>query len=155
MKIKPLGITCIHNTGINLIDRNNMEKTLRDEIAIAAMLRELEAQNKELTANIESADRGKQYAYYERNMLVGALSKLFPAHIEFHPEGDESWDKEWRNIIMIELPTGQASWHIHDSELNNFAHLKHAKGNSWDGHCNDIKYARLNALEARKEKDNA
>ena len=37
MKIKPLGITCIHNTGINLIDRNNMEKTLRDEIAIAAM----------------------------------------------------------------------------------------------------------------------
>ena len=38
MKIKPLGITCIHNTGINLIDRNNMEKTLRDEIAIAAML---------------------------------------------------------------------------------------------------------------------
>ena len=27
MRIKPLGITCIYNTGVNLIDRNNMEKT--------------------------------------------------------------------------------------------------------------------------------
>ena len=90
----------------------------------------------------------KDGAYSERNKLVAAMSKLFPSWLEDHDAADTVWENDWRKIVFIELPTGQASWHIHDSELPMFAHLSHLCGNSWDGHTNDEKYARLAALSA-------
>jgi hypothetical protein len=88
---------------------------------------------------------GKNQAYQERNLLVAALSKLFPAYLGRHI-GDEDWDDDWRNIVFISLPTGQVSWHIHDSELGLFEHLKGIIGPGWDGHSTEEKYARLCAL---------
>lgn len=103
--------------------------------------------------NFKTTVKAKDYAYYERNQLVAALSKLFPAWIERHPDSDTTWDKAWRNIIFINLPTGQCSWHIHDSEFNNFQHLPQSVAGiqSWDGHTNEIKYERLAALKSIKE----
>lgn len=87
----------------------------------------------------------KNAAYAERNQLVAALSKLFPSHLMRHPESDPEWNDEWRWIVCIELPTGQATWHIHDSELNLFNHLEE-KPNNWDGHGTVEKYNRLQGL---------
>jgi len=89
----------------------------------------------------------KQGAYQERNLLVSALSKLFPAYIAYHPE-DEEWEDDWRTIIFIDLPTGQVSWHIHDSEKGLFSHLQETR-NDWDGHTTKEKYKRLKKLKAR------
>lgn len=95
----------------------------------------------------------KDCAYLERDRLVAALSKVWPSRLARHPDEDESWDDDWRWIVFIDLPTGQASWHIHDDELPMFAHLDRVDGNPWDGHTTDEKYARLAALPTPEAPD--
>lgn len=99
--------------------------------------------------------------YRERNELVSALSKIFPAYLARHENGE--WEDDWRNIVFIVIPTEsiyqkyiqggfkavlkkQVSWHIHDSELPLFRHLEY-RTNEWDGHDTDEKYRRLEGLK--------
>jgi|SRR5277367_2277168 len=92
----------------------------------------------------------KNIAYHERDLLVAALSKLFPSHLLIHPLNDETWDVEWRTIICVHLPTGQAMWHIHDSERCLFTHLDGMNVticHGWDGHTTEEKYERLTKLK--------
>lgn len=84
-------------------------------------------------------------AYYERNALVAALSKVYPSHIMDHGP-DPSWEPAWRNIVCIETPAGQLTWHMHESHMHMFAHLKPRDENTWDGHTTVQKYERLAAL---------
>lgn len=88
----------------------------------------------------------KNNAYYERNQLVSALSKVFNSWISLHPSAEE-WDDDWRHIIFIKTPAGQCTWHIHDSELKYFDHLKIKKRNTWDGHNTKEKYERLREIQ--------
>lgn len=97
-------------------------------------------------SELEELRKSKDAAYWERNQLVSALTKLFPSCLGKHEESDESWDREWMNIVYIQLPTGQVSWHIHDSDLENFSHLRTDLDEKWDGHSTDEKYNRLRAL---------
>lgn len=108
----------------------------------------LQAQRAELEA-------AKNQGYYERNQLVLALSKLFPAWLERHPIEETDWDDDWRWIVFIEIPVAgpdgaahpeQLSWHIHDAERPLFDHLAERPGTSWDGHTTVEKYARLARL---------
>ncbi len=85
----------------------------------------------------------KDVAYHERDRLVAALAKLYPSHLARH-EGD-GWDDEWRNIVCVHLPAGQATWHIRDCELGWFAHLE-LRADHWDGHSTEEKYRRLARL---------
>lgn len=101
---------------------------------------------KELAAERDALRTQKDGAYSERDRLVSALSKLFPASLERHQPEDDDWEDDWRWIVFIELPAGQASWHIHDSELPLFGHLKRNQGRLWDGHSTNEKYRRLAAL---------
>lgn len=96
-----------------------------------------------LQARVTALEEQKNGAYSERNKLVALLSKIFPASIETH-DGEE-WEDDWRHVVFINLPTGQASWHIHDSELPLFEHLE-SVGNKWDGHTTEEKYERIARL---------
>lgn len=78
----------------------------------------------------EKNEKSKNDAYHERDMLVCTLTKLFPAYLARHSE-EEEWEYDWRWIVYIDLPTGQVSWHIHDSERAMFDHLE-VKENNWD-----------------------
>lgn len=97
----------------------------------------------------------KDCAYRERDQLVAALSKIFPSHLCMHGE-DPSWDADWLNIVCIHIPLTdkcilQATWHIHQSELPMFQHLK-MQDNHWDGMTTEEKYKRLLELkETSKE----
>jgi hypothetical protein len=86
-------------------------------------------------------------AYRERNLVIRALCKLFPSYRSTHVAASpgEEWEDEWRNVVFIDLPTGQVSWHIHDSELPIFEDLQYLP-NNWDGHDTEEKYNRLDAL---------
>lgn len=102
-----------------------------------------------LVAHMRELKQSKDTAYSERDQLVCALSKLFPSHLERHPDADKSWDNDWRWIVFIDMPTGQCSWHVHDSELDWFGHLDRRLGvNSWDGHSTAEKYVRLARLKS-------
>lgn len=97
-------------------------------------------------ARIAELESQKNQAYSERNLLVAALSKVFPSSLERHSEEDSEWENDWRWIVFIDLPSGQASWHIHDSEYELFSHLPVKAGRVWDGHSTEEKYARLKAI---------
>ena len=109
----------------------------------------------------------KNQAYWERNQLVAALSKVYPSWMELHPKSDKAWDKEWRHIVFIEIPVRkndpmgygwehkvpmQLSWHLHDDDVVYFSHLEKKRGNSWDGHTSEDKYERLRCLFIEKTK---
>lgn len=97
-----------------------------------------------LETQLAAAEEGKSQAYRERNMLVAALSRLYPSYLMQHPD-DPVWDRDWRWIVCIEAPVGQLTWHLHDSHLPMFNHLPE-KANNWDGHSTEEKYARLAKL---------
>lgn len=80
--------------------------------------------------------------YHERDQLVALISKIFPSHIG----KDEEQKEGFKNVIYVQLPTGQCSWHIKDSELSLFKHLEHGK-NNWDGHSTKEKYNRIAKYE--------
>lgn len=98
---------------------------------------------------LENMRASKDLAYMERNKMVCALSKLFPSWLGRHDEADALWGKEWLNIVYIQLPTGQVSWHIHEDLLPIFAHLEVDLSKKWDGHTTDEKYERLLSINEK------
>lgn len=104
-----------------------------------------------MEGKLDNERKSKDEAYHERNMLVCALSKLFPSYIARHDEDNMGWERDWMWIVYIELPTGQVSWHMHDSEVQMFNHLR-VQENKWDGHNTERKYERLGNLGSSKIK---
>ena len=91
-------------------------------------------------AGREELIKQKDQAYWERNRLVAILARLYPSGRAV--TDIPGWDAAWHNCIYIDLPTGQASWHIHDDEMMQFASLpEYTK--PWDGHSIEEKYRRL------------
>lgn len=84
--------------------------------------------------------------YTERAHLIAALTKLLPAR-KF-----EGTEEDFPVIIHIELPTGQAGWHIADADAHLFDHLHFSPDNDYDGHSTALKYKRLDRLEYSKPK---
>jgi hypothetical protein len=113
----------------------------------------------ELENKIDRLENVKNGAYRERNQLVALLAALaldkghssisWGAWLGKHvvKEG-EDWEKDWMNIVFIETPSGQLSWHIHDSELELFKGIPVATERSpkWDGHTTEEKYRRIRDL---------
>jgi hypothetical protein len=88
------------------------------------------------------------YGYGERDRVVAALAHLanrlgFVVGIGEH-EG-EDWEDDWRTVIYLDLPTGQVSWHVHESERAWFDGLP-PYDRPWDGHDTAEKYRRLAAF---------
>lgn len=81
-------------------------------------------------------------AYHERNQLVAFLASLFPSTLSRHPENDAEWEDDWRWIVFVSHPSGQMSWHIHNSEIGLFDHVPRGEVD-WDGHTTEDKYRRL------------
>lgn len=101
----------------------------------------------EMARERDELRKAKDSAYSERNKVVALLARIAPwmgwgAGHGRHPESDAGWERDWMNIVFIDLPTGQASWHLHDSEVHLLAGLpKYLK--DWDGHTTDEKYRRV------------
>lgn len=112
-----------------------------------------------MTTQTYQEEPGRDYrkerdaAYTERNRLVAALawliveSKTGLAWLAEHPD-DPEWDPEWRTIVFINGPTGQLSWHLHDSDVPLFDGLPRGP-NNWDGHSTPEKYERVAKLGRR------
>lgn len=99
----------------------------------------------EIAIMIRGLAINKNAAYKERNELVAFVSRLYYSHLCQHLKEDLEWDHKWRWIVCVHSPSGQLTWHIHDSELRNFKHLKN-KPEHWDGHTTPQKYQRLKRL---------
>lgn len=86
--------------------------------------------------------------YTERNKCVSLLVKMalqlgLHAGIGLHEDREgEAWDEDWRYIAFIDLPSGQVSWHLHDSEMEWFEGIPTYTG-AYDGHSFTEKYERV------------
>jgi len=104
-------------------------------------------------AEVERLRKAKDGAYAERNQCVAFITKTaqamrWPTWLGRHDEADTTWENDWRNIVFVETPNGQLSWHIHDSEFPLFEHLPPKPGRQWDGHTTAEKYARMREFDA-------
>lgn len=100
-------------------------------------------------AQLAEMEARKDAAYLERNQVVAALASAYPSGIA--RTAIEGWSEDWHGCVYIDLPTGQASWHYHDSQAHLFAHLP-PYSEAWDGHTTEEKYQRLSALAAEASK---
>jgi len=140
----PVFIRNVYGDEINLLggkrsiwrcDQCGEKRVLRDDLrpdAAPDPLREMEAR--------------KDAAYLERNQVVAALAKAYPSGVA--RTAIEGWAEDWHGCVYIDLPTGQASWHFHDSQAYLFADLPPYTG-KWDGHDTPEKYRRLAALPVK------
>lgn len=92
----------------------------------------------------------REAAFTERNAVLAALARMavklgWVVGLADHDPADDAWDPEWRTILFVEFPTGQASWHLHDRDVPLFAGLARYDG-AWDGHTTEEKYLRLRRL---------
>jgi len=134
-----------YENGVKMLGSTNNEfdvgsDAIRDELlqrlqSTISHVSELEFQVKDLEAS-------KNQAYKERNLMVQFLTFIYPSYLTKHPEDDLSWEQDWMNIVVVDGPGGQMSWHIHDSEMLLFSHLGYRE-NDWDGHTTEDKYKRL------------
>ena len=111
----------------------------------------------EATAERDEYRRRKDEAYEERNRLVVlvvkmALAQGWKAGVGTHEDAPgQPWDPEWRTLVVVETPAGQASWHFHDSQRGLLEGVP-AISARWDGHDTPTKYARLDSLGVRTMK---
>lgn len=104
---------------------------------------------------LEASEASKNRAYTERMQCVAAIARAARAEgcrawVGEHNANDATWEQDWRGIVFIELPTGQVSWHMHDSHRPMFDFLPSGSEVSapWDGHSTEEKYRRLAAWHA-------
>lgn len=92
--------------------------------------------------------RQKDMAYSERDkclVLIARMAQELGLNVGMGLHVDkpgEDWDADWRNILFIDLPSGQVSWHIHQNEAQWFYFVGTYNG-EWDGHTTDEKYRRV------------
>jgi hypothetical protein len=100
----------------------------------------------------------KDAAYRERDRVVALVARMaislgWRAGLRSHePDPDPTWDEDWKNVVLIDLPSGQVSWHYHDSERPLFASLP-PYPDHWDGHDTAEKYRRVEAAAAQPPPD--
>ena len=106
---------------------------------------------REVERERDEAKRAKDGAYSERDKCVAMLATLAHAlgwtvYLGTHVG---EWEDDWRNIVFIDTPAGQVSWHYHDSERPWFAWIglvQPREPKAWDGHSTPQKYERLFGL---------
>ena len=79
---------------------------------------------------------GKDAAYLERNRCVALIARMALAmglKAGRAVTAIEGWSEDWHGCVYVELPTGQVSWHFHNSQLSMFAFLP-PYNTVWDGH---------------------
>lgn len=80
---------------------------------------------------------GLDEVYRERAHLLALLATHYPAHIQ-----PDATDYHWP-VLILRLPTGQCAWHISESDMDLFDHVRTDTYEPWDGHTTYEKYERI------------
>lgn len=135
---------CMYDAPGGAIDIGDSIRRAAKQTARAALAAQVEpSREQRLERALADMEARKDGAYEERNKVVAALAKLFPSGIA--RTAIEGWSEDWHGCVYIDLPTGQVSWHFHDSQAHLFAGLP-PYTKPWDGHDTPEKYRRLAAF---------
>ena len=100
-----------------------------------------------LRAEVERLTSAKDGAYEERNRCVALIARMAVAmgyRAGVAKTAIEGWSEDWHGCVYIDLPTGQASWHYHDTHAHLFEGLPEYPA-PWDGHDTPEKYRRVDS----------
>jgi hypothetical protein len=100
--------------------------------------------------DIATLRNGLTHAYTERANLTALLAALYPSGWNHADTNHPGWF-----VLYIQLPTGQATWHISPDDWWIFANVPHSPELIWDGHTTEQKYQRIRDLIAQIEAGNA
>lgn len=119
---------------MNLLQRLKQRlDSVPTEVAVRALgnglLNELDAAAKSAPSATDTTK--KDEGYRQRNVLVAALARVYPSGIR--RTNIEGWSEDWHGCVYIDLPSGQISYHYHDSQAHLFAGLP-PYTKEWDGH---------------------
>lgn len=97
----------------------------------------------DLIKGINDLDEQKNIAYRERNRCVALIAQMavqlgLPVGLSDAHEPEEGFVK----VLMLDLPSGQVSWHIPNDELHYFEGLPEYD-KPWDKHTTERKYFRV------------
>lgn len=96
-------------------------------------------------AGRQRAGQETDSVYRERAHLIALLAALYPAVMTHVPDADEDG---W-GLVFLDLPTGQASWHIAPRDADLVQHVELVGQDDpraqWDGHATEEKYDRIRA----------
>ncbi len=81
-----------------------------------------------------------QALYRERAHLVAHLAAYYPSAAGYTDPEAPDW-----LVVTIEMPEGQACWHISKSDEDLFDHVQRIELPEWDQHTTEEKYARVRA----------
>lgn len=78
--------------------------------------------------------------YRERAHLVAHLAAYYPAVAGYTDPVAVDW-----LVVTVEMPEGQAAWHISKADVDLFDHVPRVDpdGVTWDGHTTAEKYQRI------------
>lgn len=135
-----------------------LEKSLpvcqKENDGLRAAATSLVEQNDSLRAEVERLREAKDGAYLERNRCVALIARMALAmglRAGLARTAIEGWSDDWHGCVYINLPTGQCSWHFHDSQAYLFDGLP-AYAGQWDGHTTPQKYERVDAAMRQEPK---
>src|SRR5258708_36326412 len=96
-------------------------------------------------SELEELRKQKDQAYWERNQLVAALSKLYPAWLSRHEESDTAWEQDWKWISLMEIRPGGHSEARRNILQENF----HNEPKKWSCHIPVTKWNNSSNLRER------
>lgn len=138
------------------LDRHNVLEAMSASTeagkALAVLSRTLERELIAAQARIAELERAKDGAYLERNQCVALIAKMALAmgcRAGLAVTAIEGWSADWNGCVYIDLPSGQVSWHFHDTQAYLFDGLPHYEG-KWDGHDTQEKYRRVGYPELER-----
>jgi hypothetical protein len=111
----------------------------------------LSARDQEIAERKSEKDR----AYEERNRVVAALARaaISLGYRAIRTQtAIEGWSDDWHGCVRIDLPTGQVSWHYHDSQEHLFSWMPQGEM-EWDGHDTREKYRRVDEFVQREGRE--
>ena len=88
-------------------------------------------------------------AYAQRDELLIALSKVWPAHLMPTKATalTAGTDEDWLWSLYLESPAGQLVYPLNNALAAQFAHLDRHTENAWDGHLAAERSKRLASLK--------
>ena len=76
-------------------------------------------------------------------IMVAVLAKIYPSLISWHKQSETGVDHRSGEVVYIQLPTGQISWHIRDGDEYLFDGIQRVAVSPWDGHGEEEKWSRI------------
>lgn len=95
------------------------------------------------TTTLTTPEAMARTIYRERAHLLALLAAFFGPGVA-HIGNADPQEPDWP-VLTLELPTGQASWHIAPDDVELFGHVRATTlgDRPWDGHSTDAKYGRV------------